>query len=471
MRQGGLARPIVVLVLVAAGSAAGAQSVGRPSDPRTFGPSDQGSLRVRAEALPGAIDRAAPGDVIVVEGGRMVGPLVLHKTLTLRGRNNPTIDGRGRGTVVTLAAPGIVLSGFTVTASGDSLLEDDAGVLVTANGVTVEDTRIDDALHGIYVLRANGFRLLRNRIRGKAALTDENRGNGIHLHVASDGVIDGNDIAEVRDGVYFNYADRNLIARNRAARLRYGLHYMWSNFNRFVANEFTDSVGGAALMYSHGIVFEGNTFARQRGFRAHGVLFKDVERCRASGNRFLDNTEGITLDGAIRNEFTGNLLAGNDAAIVEYANSEGNTFVRNAFVGNGTELREIGQESASRWDDGRRGNYWSGYDGYDLDGDGVGDRPYRLQNLFEYLEGQRPVLRLLAYGPASAAVRKAEDAFPVLRQRQTVDAHPLMRLPADVGRLAGDPSQPTARRRPLALASLLMLAGGLALMLAGRSTG
>jgi nitrous oxidase accessory protein len=459
MRKGDLARPIVALLLMAAGSlpAATASAAAQRGSP------------VRANDLAAAISRAAAGDVIVVDGGRLAGALVVRKTVTLRGRNNPVIDGGGRGTVVTLAAPGIVFSGFIVTASGDNLLDDDTALMIAADGVIVEDTRIDDALHGIYVLRANRFRLLRNRIRGKPFLTDENRGNGIHLHVASDGVIDRNDIAEVRDGVYFNYADRNLIARNRAARLRYGLHYMWSNFNRFVANEFIDSVGGAALMYSHAIVFEGNTFARQRGFRAHGVLFKDVENCQATGNRFLDNTEGITLDGAIRNEFTGNLLAGNDAAVVEYGNSEGNTFVGNAFVGNGTELREIGQESASRWDDGRRGNYWSGYDGYDLDGDGVGERPYRLQNLFEYLEGQRPVLRLLAYGPAAAAVRKAEDAFPVLRQRQTVDAHPLMRMPADMYRLARGAALPATRRGPLALASLLMLAAGCALIVAGRA--
>ncbi len=462
-----LARLVVALVL----------AVSLPGPELQLGarsPLAHGASPVNAGSLREAIDRAAPGDTIEVDGGRLAGQLVVSKPVVLRGRNNPVIDGRGSGTVLTLAAAGIVVSGFTVTASGASLLQDDAAVMVTSDDITIEDSRIDDALHGIYVLRANRFRLLRNRIRGKPALTDENRGNGIHLHSSGGGVIEANDIAEVRDGVYFNYADRNRIARNVVTRLRYGLHYMWSNFNRFEANEFTESVGGAALMYSHDIVFEGNTFARHRGFRAHGVLFKDVERCRATGNRFLDNAEGITLDGAMRNTFVGNLLAANDAAVVEYGDSEANLFVANAFVGNGTELREIGKESLSRWDDGQRGNYWSGYDGYDLDGDGLGDRPYRLQNLFEYLEGQRPVLRLLAYGPAAAAVRRAEDAFPVLRQRQTVDRHPLMRMPDEVVRYAARSTgplstrHPGARRSPLALASALMLAVGFALMKAGR---
>lgn len=409
---------------------------------------------------------AAPGTEVRVSAGRLTGPLVVDRPVRLVGLGRPVVDGGGRGTTVRLAAPGIHFSGFVVRRSGDSLLDDDASILVTADDVTVEGVEVQEALHGIYVLRGQRFRLKGNRIRGKPWINDENRGDGIHLHAADDGTIEGNDIEYVRDGVYFNYSSRNLIQNNRARRLRYGLHYMWSHDNRFVNNEFTESVGGAALMYSHGIVFERNTFARQRGFRAHGVLFKDVDRCRAIGNRVLDNTEGITLDGALHNRFEGNLVAGNDAAVVEYGNSEDNLFTGNAFLGNGTDLRQVGQRSASRWDDGRRGNYWSSYDGFDLDGDGVGDRPHRLQDFFEYLEGERPVLRVLAHGPSAAAIRLAERSFPVLRQRDTADRRPLMRVPPAVAR--------TERRegrspRGLTVAVALLLLGGAASILLGRS--
>ena len=363
-----------------------------------------GPLRLRAEQLRAALERVRPGEVIEVDGGRLTGPLVVSVPVVLRGINNPVLDGQGRGTILTLGAPHISMSGFTVAHTGNSLLSDDAAILVTADDVSIQHVTIEDALHGIYVLRASGFQLRSNRIRGKPAINDENRGNGIHLHKASDGIIEGNDIADVRDGVYFNYADRNVIRHNHAARLRYGLHYMWSNFNRF----------------------SGNTFTR-------------------------------------------NIVAGNDVAVVEYGNSEANLFTCNAFVGNGTELREVGQESASRWDDGHRGNYWSAYDGWDLDGDGLGDRPYRLQDLFEYLEGERPVLRLLARGPAAAAVQRAEEAFPVLRQRQTADHRPLMRMPPELCELAAPaPESTLPERGPLAVVSALVLVAGAAAIEAGR---
>lgn len=434
-------------------------------------PAGAATLRVNARDLPAAVDRAAAGDTIRVEGGRLAGTLVILKPLTLIGINHPTIDAGNRGTVVRLAAPGIVFSGFRVARSGASLLDDDAGVLVTAPGVTVSDCVLQEVLHGIYLIHADRFRLLRNRISGKGWLNDENRGNGIHLHASGDGTIEGNAIEVVRDGVYFNYASRNLIAGNRATRLRYGLHYMWSHDNRFLDNEFRDNVGGAAIMYSHGIVFERNTFAHHRGFRAHGVLFKDVERCRAAGNRFLDNTEGITLDGAIENRFEDNLVAGNDAAIVEYASSEGNVFTGNAFVANGTELREVGQRSSTLWDEGGRGNYWSSYAGYDLEADGIGDVPHRPENLFDYLEGQRPLLRLLTFSPAAAAVRNAESAFPVFRQRQTVDRFPLMRVPGRVAALQSGPGVRGPRGGRRAAAAALVLASGLAILFAGRRRG
>jgi hypothetical protein len=97
----------------------------------------------------------------------------------------------------------------------------------------------------------------------------------------------------------------------------------------------------------------------------------------------------------------------------------------------------------------------------------VGDVPHRLENLFEYLEGERPALSVLARGPAALAIRLAEAAFPVMQQGETADRHPLMRVPPKVVR--GDAQPPERGRRwQLAVAAGWALLTGLGFLFVGR---
>lgn len=92
----------------------------------------------------------------------------------------------------------------------------------------------------------------------------------------------------------------------------------------------------------------------------------------------------------------------------------------------------IGPTTSTRWSVAGRGNYWSDYDGYDLDGDGLGDVPFRIRNLYEKLEGNHPRLRVYFQSPAAQALVAAERAFPIVRSASEADPHPLMH-PVDIG--------------------------------------
>ena len=72
------------------------------------------------------------------------------------------------------------------------------------------------------------------------------------------------------------------------------------------------------------------------------------------------------------------------------------------------------------------GNYWSDYTGYDLDGDSVGDVPFRIQNIFEYLEGSYPRIRLYLNSPAAQSIVAAENSFPIIEGSNQFDPRPLM---------------------------------------------
>ena len=101
-------------------------------------------------------------------------------------------------------------------------------------------------------------------------------------------------------------------------------------------------------------------------------------------------------------------------------------------MANLSPLSIVGKTSNIRWDRDGTGNYWSDYKGYDLDGNGRGDVAFRIQNLFEHLEGNRPRLRLYFFSPVADALAAAEHSFPLIRGSREFDHYPLMKA-AELG--------------------------------------
>ena len=75
-------------------------------------------------------------------------------------------------------------------------------------------------------------------------------------------------------------------------------------------------------------------------------------------------------------------------------------------------------------------NYFSDYEGYDLDGDGVGDVPFRVSELSSTLAGEHELLKFFLATPAMQAIDAVAHAVPVLDSRVLLeDSAPLMRAP------------------------------------------
>jgi nitrous oxidase accessory protein len=125
--------------------------------------------------------------------------------------------------------------------------------------------------------------------------------------------------------------------------------------------------------------------------------------------------------------FIRNLVAVNEIAIEAFSSAGEKTFQSNNFVENLSPMWVVGKQTSNSWNGEQRGNYWSGYDGYDLDGDGVGDVPFKIQNVFEHLEGNYPRLRLYLFSPAAQALAVAERVLPVIEGSREFDHYPLMK--------------------------------------------
>ncbi len=376
--------------------------------------------------LQARIDAAAPGEEVDVEPGVYRGDLHVDRPLRLVGKGRPRLVGSGKGSVIRIRAPGVVVQGFDIDGlAGGDLGADTSGVHVAAPGAVVRDCRIGNSLFGVYLREAPGARIERNVIRGIPGRDPGEKGSGIHVWNTVGFELLGNEIEDARDGIYIQSSSQGVIRGNAARNLRYGLHYMFSDDNLFEDNLFERAAAGTVLMYSKRIVFRRNRFLHNRGFASVALLFKACDDCLAEDNLLADNARGIFLEGSYRNLFRRNVVAESDAAIVLYDSCAQNRFEGNSFIGYLSPLNLVGRRTDTLFD----GNYWSENDEPDLDGDGRSDRPYTLGSLFDHLRGNLSAADLLAQSPAAAALSAAERAFPVLEAIQAVDRAPLVRPP------------------------------------------
>jgi nitrous oxidase accessory protein len=406
--------------------------------------------------LQARVDAAPPGTTVEVEPGEYAGDLILEKPLRLVGRGRPRLVGSGHGTVVRVRADGVTVEGFALDGRrGGDLSHDSAGVHSAARDTTLRDLEIVESLFGIYLREANGAVVERCRVRGIPGRDPGEKGSGIHAYNMEGFRFDGNEVVDVRDGLYLQNASKGVIRGNVARDVRYGLHYMFSDDNLFEDNAFENGAAGTAIMYSERIVFRRNRFLRNRGFASVGLLFQGCDDVLAEDNLVADNARGVFIEGSHRITLRRNVIAGSDVAVVLYDPSGGHRFEGNSFVGNMSPLDLVARQTDTVF----AGNYWSGNDEPDLDGDGRSDRPYRLTSVFDHFRGNLTAADILSDSFAAAAIGAAERAFPVLRLVPVEDRSPLARPPA-----LPDVPKPSPRETG---ANARGIAGSLALSLAG----
>lgn len=371
-------------------------------------------------SLASAVATAAAGATIEVRGGTYPGNLVIDRPVHLIGTGGPVIDGGGEGSLVLIRDTTATLSGFTLRGTGDNLDREDAAIVVENSTATLINNQIEDALFGIYLKQAPDSVLRGNTIRGKD-LDIARRGDGVKTWYSDRVLIENNVASDGRDIILW-YSNDSVVRGNTFDRERYGLHLMFSDRTLIEGNSMSENSIGLYIMYSRDPHVIGNRIVNNHGPSGGGIGLKDVDGAVIEGNRFVNNQIALQIDTSprepgIENYVLGNVFAYNDIGIGMLPAVTNNTLTGNAFIDNTEQVAVIGrgQLKGVTWSDAGRGNYWSDYAGYDADGDGIGDRPYQSQRLFESLASANPVLRLFHWTPAASAIDFAARAMPTVR--------------------------------------------------------
>jgi nitrous oxidase accessory protein len=376
-------------------------------------------------AIKTAIEIANPFDEIIIsQGFYSEGNIIIDKPLKIIGKNFPVVDGDGHHEIFTVHSDNVLISGITFKNAGVNYLRENAAVrFENAKNGEVSNCKFYGNFFGVYLAKSNQCKIKNNFIEAYGE-KEASSGNGIHIWNCREVEVANNKILGHRDGIYLEFVKKATIIENYSAKnLRYGLHFMFSDSCYYYANEFEHNSAGVAVMYSHYVEMTKNKFINNWGPASYGLLLKDITDSKISFNKFIENTSGIYIEGCNRSQFQNNLFERNGWAIKLMANSSDNIFTENNFLSNTFDVSTNSRQNFNTFSS----NYWSKYQGYDLDRDGIGDIPYRPVQLYSIMVEQNKPSLILLNSLFIELLNFAESIFPSLTPETLLDKTPLLR--------------------------------------------
>ena len=311
-----------------------------------------------------AIGNATRGDTILVRAGTYFENPVVDKSITLisevpRGAIVNGTGGLPKGAkgVFTITASNVTLQGFTIESSKYTPSSNGpTAVMLYGDNCTIKGNTFLGTYYGLFATVTFHTTITENNVVNIGK-------NGIKLCGGAQNIISNNFMTgNIQSGAAIDgYAD--LISGNT-----------------FVANGL-----GLGLAASYSVVF-GNNFTDNTG---NGIYF-GASDCVVSSNIFVHNVWGVSLSS-------------------DFAAPSNDTFYQNNFVNNtALQVNSKSNGFAETWDNGITGNYWSDYNGSDVNGDGVGDVSYAVSaNNTDNLPLMNPIILGQGVMPSMPAVPNA----------------------------------------------------------------
>ncbi len=394
-----------------------------------------------ADDLNKTIASAENGDQLIIKKGLYQGNFIIEKSVHLLCEDGAEINGNHQSNSIKVMAAHVTIENCRITNWGNNLTDLNAGIFVgkSADFITVDNNYLKGDTSGLWLDSAQNATIINNKIEGNPAIRSQDRGNGIHLFNVSKALVKNNKVWFTRDGIYIDTSNHNQLIGNELHDLRYGIHYMYS-YSNLIENNYThDTRTGYALMQSKFLTVINN---RSENDQTYGILLNYIVSSKISGNKVsnihqqqgsggeqeIKGAEGkaLFMYNAPFNEISNNLLTQSDIAIHLTAGSEGNKIFNNYFVHNKQQVKYISNREVE-WSFESKGNFWSDYQGWDRNADGIGDEAFEPNDGIDKVLWKYPAANLLINSPAIQTLRWVQKEFPVLKSPGIKDSFPLMK--------------------------------------------
>lgn len=391
-------------------------------------------------ALSSSLETAESGDTIVMATGLFRTRLTIRtKDLTLRGEPGAVLDADGDGIALEIRASGVTVENLEIRNYGRNLKKRHSGVRVYkgADGVTLRDLHLSGPGFGIRADRVQGIRIEDCSVKGDASLHELDRGDGVFLKNVRRPTLRNNTVRNVRDGFYLEHVTDSVSEGNRFEHTVYAVHFMYCEGGLCADNSADHTRGAWTVMDSNRVTVRN---CRTSDNRIFGILLNVADGCDVYNNDVARtynpqgsaaaNTEGkaLFIYGPGSNRIHHNRFTTSDIGISVAMGGEGNVIWENAVVDNTVQVRYVGTKPLE-WSHKGRGNYWSNYLGWDINNDGVGDRPYQPNDSLDRLFWIYPEARFLMDSPVVALLRWLSLQFEIDRGKGVTDSFPLMQAP------------------------------------------
>ena len=342
---------------------------------------------LNANILQDAIDNAKEGSILKLPKGIYKGSIKINKPISIIGKEEGVIiDGLGEGTVIEINSPYVTIKNLTIIGSGERHDKLDAAIKISNSKQSeISDNIIKDCLFGIDVSMTNNSIISNNYITSKD-LDLGLRGDGLRLWYSNDNIVSKNKLINSRDMIVW-YSHGNEISENYGENNRYSLHFMYAGKNYVKNNTYKFNSVGIFFMYSKDTLATGNIIKSSLGATGMGMGLKDVSNFTLKDNTVIYCAQGIYIDHSpfepdTKNWIENNKILYNAEALHFHSLSENNVIKGNNILGNIEDV--INDSRGSKTDKNEIvNNYWDNYEGFDKNGDNIGDTPHKV---FQYAD-------------------------------------------------------------------------------------
>jgi len=358
---------------------------------------------LNANMLQDAIDNAPSGSILKLPKGVYRGSITINKPISIIGKEDGVIiDGDGNDTVITTNGSFITLSNLEIRNSGNRHHNLDAGIKMNSGKQNeISNCRIIDCLFGIDMQMVSNSIIKNNYITSKDVDLGL-RGDGLRLWYSNDNIVKNNKLYKSRDMVVW-YSHGNIIESNIGEHGRYSLHFMYAGKNIVKNNRYKFNSVGIFFMYSKDTVATGNLIQSSLGATGMGMGLKDVSNFTIKNNTIIYCAQGLYIDRSpfepdTHNWIIGNKVLYNAEALHFHSLSENNVIKDNTIMGNIEDI--VNDSRGSKTNENEIvGNYWDNYEGFDRDGNNIGDTSHKVYQYADQLWVYNPDVKFFYGSP------------------------------------------------------------------------